>query len=174
MALLTAGRTTNCISSFCSGGISDFVYLANANDVTSIQYGADGKATAVTMVAEKVFYAYDFRDFSAQFTETVTVNEETRAVSVRQQMEMIWTCRNHEDRTLIQTIATNSCGMIAIHEENTGVAWIWGTLPKRRVFLGTSEGVSGLRIEDSNQEAITLICNTTEKAVEWSGVTIPV
>lgn len=170
MSILTAGRSTaqDCDYELCSGGISDDLYLANNCEVTSVQIDEmTGKATGITMVTDKVFFAFDFRDFSAQFTETVTVDDDTKAVSVEQNFEMAWPCRNHDDRTRIMEMARNAGGMIGIHGENTGIYWIWGYLDKRRAYLATNEGTSGAVLTDANQELLTIRCRTTEKAIEW-------
>lgn len=169
MGLLTSGRSTNCGADACSGGIADDLYLANACEVDSVQIdGVSGKATGITMVdPANVFYPYDFRDYTAVFNETLTVNQENGNISVEQTFTMIWPCRNHADRTLIMDMAQNSGGMVAIHGENTGIYWIWGYLNKRRVKMNTNEGTSGTALTDANQETLNLICATSEKAIEW-------
>lgn len=170
MSSLSAGRTTACTNDLCSGGCST-LYLANANEVTSVTRNASGAATAITMSSTAtVFYEYQFREFSGQFTETVTVDQDTKNVSVEQNFAMVWPCRNMTDRNLIMDMAQNGCGMVAVHVEHTGVYWIWGheTVGSRKlpVYLNTNEGDSGAAITDPNQETINLVCRTTAKAIE--------
>lgn len=169
MSLLSSGRTTSCSTSLCSGGAST-LYLANASEVDSITQNASGAATGITMTSTAAnFYEFQFRDFSGQFTETVTVDPETQNVSVEQQFQMIWPCRNQTDRNLIMDMAQNQCGLVAVHVEHTGEYWVWGYVEignkKLPVRLGTNEGQSGAAITDPNQETITITCRTTEKAV---------
>lgn len=177
MSSLSSGRTTACTASLCSGGAST-IYLANANEVSSVTTNASGAATAITMTSSAAnFYEFQFRDFSGQFTETVTVDPDTKNVSVEQNFEMVWNCRNMTDRNSIMDMAKNGCGMVAVHVEHTGVYWIWGHVEvgtkKLPVYLGTNEGQSGAAITDSNQETITLTCRTTEKAVQLAdGATV--
>jgi pectate lyase len=170
MSALSSGRTTTCTSGGCSGGAgADYLYLANANEVTSVTTNASGAATAITMSSGATFYQYDFRDESAQFTETVTVDDTTRAVSVEQTFTMIWPCRNMTDRNLIMDMAGQACGMVAVHMEETGVYWIWGhtgTGSRKRVRVQTVEGDSGAALSDANAETITLACVASTKAVE--------
>lgn len=171
MSSLSAGRTTSCTSGTCSGGAgADYLYLANANEVTSVTTNASGAATAITMTSTAAnFYQFDFRDESAQFTETLTVDDTTKATSVEQIFTMIWPCRNMTDRNLIMDMAGNACGMVAVHKEETGTYWIWGhtgTGSRKRVYVQTVEGDSGAALADANQETITLRCVATAKSVE--------
>lgn len=170
MSSLSSGRTTSCTSGGCSGGASaDYLYLANANEVTSVTTNSSGAATAITMSSGAVFYQYDFRDESAQFTETITVDDVTKGVSVEQIFTGIWPCRNMTDRNLIMDMANQACGMVAVHAEETGVYWIWGhtgTGSKKRVRLQTAVGDSGAALSDPNLETITLRCVAVAKSVE--------
>ena len=102
------------------------MYLANANEVSSVTTSTAGaSAIAMTSTANK-FYEFEFRDFSGNFTETTTQDLDTLAVSVEQTFAGIWTCRTQADRQLIQTLANQACGLVAVHVENTGRYWVWG------------------------------------------------
>ncbi len=114
------------------------------------------------------FYEFDFRDFSANFTETITQDPDTLAVSVEQNFSGIWTCRNQADRNIIQDLANAGCGLVAVHVENTGTYWVWGyvtvggkKLPAR---LSTAEGLSGTALTDPNQTTITITARTIQAA----------
>jgi len=170
MSSLSSGRTSSCTNDLCSGGCST-LYLANANEVDSVGLTSSGSASAFTMSPSSAnFYEYQFREFSGQFTETVTVDPDTKNVSVEQQFTMVWPCRNMTDRNLIMDMAQNGCGMVAVHVEHTGTYWAWGYKEiggkKLPVYVNTNEGDSGAAITDPNQETITLICRTTEKAIK--------
>ena len=160
MACLTNGRTRSCTTKI-SGG-SNFLYLADWQDLASVTVGAGGDVTGITMVGPAVFYKYEFAPESAQFTEELT--NENCATSVTQQYVMNWRGRNQNDRNQIMEFADCCCGMVAIHGENTGLAWIWGTSETEEVFLLTASGASGLAKADANQEIITLQAIATEKA----------
>lgn len=178
MSALSSGRTTACTSGGCAGGAgADYLYLANANEVSSVTTNSSGTATAITMTSTaNNFYQYDFRDESAQFTETLTVDETTKNVSVEQTFTMVWPCRNMTDRNLITDMANQACGMVAVHKEETGTYWIWGhtgTGSRKRVRVSTVEGDSGAALSDANQEAINLRCVATAKAIElYDGETV--
>lgn len=167
---ITQGRANTCTTSLCSGGAGT-LYLANANEVSSITVDASGAATAITMTSTAAnFYEYEFRDFSAAFTETGTVDPVTKAKSVEQTFTGIWTCRNQADRNIIEEMASSSCGLVAVHVENTGKYWIWGNVQVGGKTLSATltgfEGQSGTTITDPNQETLTLTCSTTVKAIE--------
>lgn len=167
MSAISSGRSTNCAAGTASGGIADDLYLANANDITSIQTDSDGKCSGITMVTDKVFYAFDFRDFSARFTENLTKSD-TGAVQVDQLFEMVWPSRNHTDRNSIMNMANQDCGLVAIHGENTGTYWIWGYLKKQRVKMRTTNSDSGAALTDPNQSTLQVGCFAKEMAIEFT------
>jgi len=163
---LTQGRANICTTGLCSGGAGT-LYLANANEVASVTTNASGAATGITMTSTAAdFYEFEFRDFSAAFTETV-----------EQTFTGIWTCRNQSDRNIIEEMASNSCGLVAVHVENTGRYWVWGHVQVGGKTLSATltgfEGQSGTVITDPNQETLTLTCSTTVKAIElMNGATV--
>lgn len=167
--MLTTGRANTCAGGTCAGGAGT-LYLANAQDVTAIAYGIDGKVTGFTLAATKTFFAFDFRDFSAGFTETVTVDATTLSTSVEQTFTGVWTCRNHADRNTIMEMASAGCGFVAVHVESTGVHWAWGDVKigtkQLAARLRTAEGVTGVALTDANQETVNIGCTTRSKAVE--------
>ena len=176
MSSLSTGRTSACTSGTCAGGVGK-LYLANANEVSSVTTSTAGaSAIAMTSTANK-FYEFEFRDFSGNFTETTTQDLDTLAVSVEQTFAGIWTCRTQVDRQLIQTLANQACGLVAVHVENTGRYWVWGhvevggkKLPAR---LATAETDSGTALTDPNQSTITITCRTNQVAYELlSGSTV--
>lgn len=174
---ITQGRANTCTTGLCSGGAGT-LYLANANEVSSVTTNASGAATAITLTSTAAnFFEFEFRDFSAAFTETGTVDPVTKAKSVEQTFTGIWTCRNQADRNIIEELASSSCGLVAVHVENTGRYWVWGNIQVGGKTLSATltgfEGQSGTAITDPNQETLTLTCSTTKKAIElMDGATI--
>lgn len=176
MSNISSGRTVACTDGTCSGGAGK-LYLANANEVSSVTTSSAG-ASAITMTSTAAnFYEFDFRDFSANFTETTTVDADTLAVSVEQTFTGIWPCRSQSDREIIADLAGQACGLVAVHVENTGRYFVWGhvmvggkKLPAR---LATAESDSGTALTDPNQTTITITCRTNEPAqVLLDGATV--
>jgi len=168
MSAITSGWLNQCVDGTCAGGIGK-LYIANANQVTSITNNASGATTAITMSSTaSVFYEVEFRDNSGAFTETVTQDPDTLSVAIEQSLVGIINCRDQDLRNLIQDMANQACGLVCVHVENTGNYWIWGAetigSKKRPARLTSSEGLSGALFTDSNQETLTITCRTTNKA----------
>jgi hypothetical protein len=168
MSAITSGWLNQCVDGTCAGGIGK-LYIANANEVTSITNNASGATTAITMASSAaVFYEVEFRDNSGAFTETVTQDPDTLSVAIEQSLVGIINCRDQELRNLIQDMAGQACGLVCVHVENTGKYWIWGAevigSKKRPARLTSAEGLSGALFTDSNQETLTITCRTTNKA----------
>jgi hypothetical protein len=168
MSAITGGWLNQCVDGTCAGGIGK-LYIANANQVTSITNNASGATTAITMASSAaVFYEVEFRDNSGAFTETVTQDPDTLSVAIEQSLVGIINCRDQELRNLIQDMAGQACGLVCVHVENTGNYWIWGAevigSKKRPARLTSAEGLSGALFTDSNQETLTITCRTTNKA----------
>jgi len=168
MSSITGGWLNQCTDGTCAGGIGK-LYIANANQVSSISTNASAACTAITMTSTaSVFYQVEFRDNSGAFTETVAVDQDTLSVAVDQSLVGVINCRDQELRNLIQDMANQACGLVCVHVENTGNYWIWGAETvggkKRPARLTNSEGLSGALFTDSNQETLTISCRTTNKA----------
>ncbi len=168
MSSITAGWLNQCTDGTCAGGIGK-LYLANANQVTSITTNASGACTAITMTTTaSIFYEVEFRENSGAFTETITQDPDTLSVAIEQSLTGVINCRDQELRNLIQDMANQACGLVCVHVENTGNYWVWGAenigAKKRPVRLTSSEGLSGALFTDSNQETLTFTCRTTNKA----------
>jgi len=167
MSALTSGWLNQCIDGTCAGGIGK-LYIANANQVTSITTNASAAVTAITMTSSaSVFYEIEFRDNSGAFTETVTQDPDTLSVAIEQSLVGIINCRDQELRNLIQDMTNQACGLVIVHVENTGNYWIWGVetigSKRRPARLTSAEGLSGALFTDSNQETLTITCRTTNK-----------
>ena len=168
MSSITSGWLNQCVDGTCAGGIGK-LYIANANQVTSITTNATAAVTAITMTSTAaVFYEVEFRENSGAFTETITQDPDTLSVAIEQSLVGTINCRDQELRNLIQDMANQACGLVCVHVENTGNYWIWGVetvgAKKRPVRLTIVEGLSGALFTDSNQETLTLSCRTTNKA----------
>ena len=168
MSSITSGWLNQCVDGTCAGGIGK-LYIANANEVTSITTNATAAVTAITMSSTAaVFYEIEFRDNSGAFTETSTQDPDTLSVSVEQSLVGVINCRDQELRNLIEDMTKQACGLVCVHVENTGNYWIWGVetigAKKRPVRLTQTEGLSGALFTDPNQETLTLSCRTTNKA----------
>lgn len=160
--LLTAGRSNDCTTP-CSGGVTR-MWMANVSDISTITEDATG-VTAITMVATKKFYEFEFYDETGQFTETVTVTN--CSVVVEQSLVMVWQCRDMTDRDAVMQIAGNCCGMVVIHLEATDICWIWGHKEKQRARLATAAGDSGNTFDSQNLETVTITARAKQKAVEF-------
>lgn len=168
MSALTSGWLNQCTDGTCAGGIGK-LYIANANQVTSITTNASAAVTAITMNSTaSVFYEIEFRDNSGAFTEDTNVDPDTLSVAVEQSLVGIINCRDQELRNLIQDMAYQACGLVVVHVENTGNYWIWGAETiggkRRPARLTNAQGLSGALFTDSNQETLTISCRTSNKA----------
>jgi hypothetical protein len=153
------------------------LYLANGNEYVSVTTSANGEVSAITLTSSAAaFYEFEFRQDSAVFTETVTVDPVTKAKSVVQTFTGIITCRNQELRDVIEELAGQACGVVPVHGENTGEYWIWGNVNVggvvRTAILTTAEGTTGTAFTDPNQETITLTCTTSEKSRALTSSTV--
>lgn len=168
MSSITGGWLNQCTDGTCAGGIGK-LYIANANQVTSITTNATAAVTAITMSSTAaVFYEIELRDNSGAFTETTSQDPDTLSVAVEQSLVGVINCRDQELRNLIEDMTKQACGLVCVHVENTGNYWIWGVETiggkKRPARLTQTEGLSGTLFTDSNQETLTISCRTTNKA----------
>lgn len=175
MSSLSGGWANNCTEGTCPGG-AGLLYLINGNEYSSVTTSANGKVSSITTSSGASAYEFEFRQDSASFTETVTVDPVTKAKSVVQTFTGIITCRNQALRDVIEDLASQGCGVVAVHGENTGKYWIWGNVTVgglvRTAILTTAEGVTGTAFTDPNQETITLTCTTSEKASELTSASV--
>lgn len=153
------------------------LYLINGNQYQSVTTSANGAVSAITLTSSAaVAYEFEFRQDSASFTETTTVDPVTKAKSVVQTFTGIVTCRNQELRDVLEDLAGQGCGVVAVHGENTGDYWIWGNVSVggivRTAIMTTNEGTTGTAFTDPNQESITLTCTTSEKARTLTSSTV--
>lgn len=167
---LTAGYSIDCTQGGCSGGLQS-IHIAQVDDIDTITYDATGFISAITMVATKVFYEFDFQDGTAQFTETATVTNCN--IAVEQSLTWIVPCRNETLRVRIEELLNCCCGQVVIFTEMTGTQWVFGDDVRRRARLSSNEADSGAALTDPNQETLTITASASKKAVTFTG-TIPV
>lgn len=172
--VLTAGLTRICASR--SGGLIT-LYLANVDDVTSLTLnGATGEYTAVTMVATKVFYKFDFKQDSGQRKESGKMTN--GAFSVEHMIEVYMEDLNQTTRNRMQDVAdASTCGMIAIVKDANARMWVVGYNEKftkeRPLKLDTNEGDSGKAFTDANGNTMVLKSTDNEYDRTFTG-SVPV
>ncbi len=170
---LTAGFSKVCESS--SGGLLE-VHLANVDDVTSFTLTGEDY-TAVTMVATKVFYKFEFEQDTAEYRENVE-RSDTGAVSATHEVEFQITKMTSASRAAIQEIMDASpCGLIAIVKDGNGNQWTSGysevALLERPMRIASDTSATGKAFTDSNASIVMLSSVDGEKARVFTG-TVPV
>ena len=168
MSALTGGWANNCTEGTCPGGVGS-LYLINGNQYSSVTTSANGAVSAINLTSSAaVAYEFEFRQDSASFTETVTVDPVTKAKSVVQTFTGVVSCRNQDLRDVLEEMAGQACGLVCVHAENTDKYWIWGNVSVggvvRTATMTTNEGTTGTAFTDPNQESVTITCTTSEKA----------
>lgn len=174
---LTLGRTQSC-SDFASGGVVRLA-LANRLDVASVTV-VSGEVTAITMVSTKLFYNFQFLKETLNFTENVTI--ENNSTLVEGSITGVWTGWSTPDRLRLAEIAQASrCGMVAVFELEEGDTLIAGiniekptATEKYFVELTSAEFNSGTLFSDAAQRTLTLGYRSSSQAARftlgWAGV----
>lgn len=149
------------------------LYLVDKADVTSFTLSG-GQYTAVTMVSGKVFKEYQFLDDSFEWKEDSN-RAESGSTIITDTIECIFQGNNNTLRAAIEEIiASSTCGMIGIVEDNNDSKWVigYGERSKRALKMATSATSTGKKYEDAVGTTITLTVNTLEKARVFTG-TVP-
>lgn len=171
---LTAGLTKVC--SARSGGLIQ-LYLANASDVVSFTLNqATGEYTAVTMVAGKLFYKFDFKQDTGERKETGKMTN--GAFSVEHMIDIFMEDLNQTTRNRMQDVAdASTCGMIAIVKDANARMWVVGYNEKftteRPLKLDTNNSASGKAFTDPNGNTTQLKSTDNEYDRTFSG-SVPV
>jgi len=169
---LSSGLTIACEPR--SGSVVE-LYFANKDDVTSFTYSG-GKYTAVTMVAGKVFYKFEFEEFTAERREDGSrVNGSTL---YKHAIEFLIPKPNSINRDAVQSLMDASCcGVICISKDGNGLKWVTGYSEnfKTQMALKVQSDAtkSGKSFTDMNASTIILNNEDTTKDVEFTG-SIPV
>ena len=167
---LTAGRNRKCTSGL-SGGVKA-IYLVPQADIDSVTVDTDSSISAITMVATKVFYKYQFRRDTASFNEEVT--NENCTTQTTNTIAMTWAGLAQADiNTLKELLDSSCCGLAAVVEYNTGVMRLVGH--EENEYLETS-GVaisSGAAKADAFETVVTITGTSVYPSPTFTG-TVPV
>lgn len=167
-----------------AAGGSERLWVADRNAVLGVTLDTNEIVTAISMAPavpgpEGFFYEVEGWEDTTQFIETMV--GESPLQTWEQTISTIFRGRNQGLRNFIQRLKECSCGVVVIHLEASGKRWIWGLNSQQGVGVGYSaklsanEGNSGATFQDPNQETITLLAKTTEKARELdAALVIPV
>ena len=176
---LTAGRSNDCAVAG-TGGVRR-VALADRADIASVTVDPVSKAiTAITMVATKRFWQFDYTEEGVKFTENGSRANNSQLVE--QMLDARYLGHTQTDRNHLEALNDSSnCGMVCIHEEETGEVFLWGLNPKSptvtnkyTVKFEKSERTTNEKFDEANQGTVTLKSRTTAYATKftpgWSGV----
>jgi hypothetical protein len=176
---LTQGRLNDCDISG-TGGVTR-VAIIDRSDVDSITIDPTTKAvTAITLVSGKKFYQFDYTEEGVKFVENSSRANNSQLVD--QMLDTRYLGHTQADRNHIEQLhGSSNCGMVVIHEEETGITWIWGINPKKptvknkyAVKLEKSDRTTNEKLEDANQGSVSLKARTTALSTQftpgWSGV----
>ena len=169
---LTTGISLVC-QTWTGGGKK--LYLVDKADVTSFTLSG-GQYTAVTMVSGKVFKEYQFWDDSFEWKESANRNADSGSTMITDTIECQLQGNSNTNRSgLEEIIASSTCGMIAIVEDNNDTKWVigYGERSKRALKQSTAEGSTGKKQDDFVGATITLMVETLEKARVFTG-SVPV
>ena len=176
---LTAGYTQACTAN--AGGVRR-VALASRADVSTWVLDPNGTITGITMVATKKFYEFEAELETVEFVENGSFANKTTLFE--QSINMTWLPYGSAARTaLINLFDESPCGMVCIHLEETGTAFIWGILPtdtaedkKFVVRMNTSARTTGRALNDASQVELQLTSRNILPAAiftpGWAGVPI--
>ncbi len=165
MGQITQGLAGFDCSTICAGGVRR-VWITNADDVDSYTFGVDNEVTAIVMVVGPpagVFYELEFKVNTKQFQQAVNMNEDGCGATVTQTLTGIASCYDQSKRTSIIEMAKQSCcGIVVIHQENSGFVGVWGFVEDLYARLGPGTATdTGANLSDPNQVTIELVCTTT-------------
>lgn len=176
---LTAGRTQSCLTPQ-SGGVVRFA-VGNRLDVDAVTIGSANKDfTAITMDTDKVFYVFDCKEETVEFTEDGELTNDSGVFTSR--ITGTWTGWSQSDRSrLVELYSTSRCGLVVIAELENGSVILIGINPEKPtvtnkyvVKMEKSTYKSGKALTDANSNEISLICRSTSPASVftpgWSGV----
>lgn len=176
---LTAGRTQSCTTPQ-SAGVVRFA-VGNRQEVDSVTVGTPNKDfTAITMATDKIFYEFDCKEETVEFTEDGELTNDSGVFTGR--ITGTWTGWSQSDRSrLIELYATSRCGLVVIAELENGVTIMMGinaekptVKNKYTVKMEKSAYKSGKALSDANGNEISMICRSTSPVSAftpgWAGV----
>jgi hypothetical protein len=168
---LTAGITVDCNTSCCSGGVNR-IFLAKLEDIDTVTRAADDAISAITMQVGAVFYEIVPLEFTSNFNQSVTV--ENNNVTNDITLDFTIPCVDDTVRERLQEILNCCCGMAIIVELTSGytigvIAQTDGNLDLKfgKVKPRSMEFTSGAALSDPNQIIVTLGAFSNKLAVEF-------
>ena len=162
MGSITKGFDGQDCSKTCPGGIRR-LWVANEDDIASITFGANGEVDSYVMETGTNFFEIKLKVNTKQLTEDVQVSDDGCTQSVIQTFEGIGGCWDQDVRDLLLELGKQSCcGIVVIHEENSGETVTWGYLEDLYARLGSgTQTVTGANLTDPNQFTLQIVCTTT-------------
>lgn len=165
MGQISQGISGFDCSNICAGGVRR-AWVTNIDDIDSVTYGVSGEVTAIVMVIGPpagVFYELEFKKNTKQLVEQFNPSEDGCSISITQTFTGIATCFSQDLRTsLIQLAKQSCCGIVVIHEENSGFVGIWGLVTDLHASIGGgTQTDTGANLTDPNQVTLELVCQTT-------------
>jgi len=170
---LTTGLSLIC--QVWTGGVKK-LWLVDKADVSTMTL-TGGQYTAITMVSGKVFKLFEFDDDSCEWKESSNRNPDSGSTMIKDTIECMFQGNSNIVRTsLEEIIASSTCGMIGVVEDNNDTKWVigYGERSKRALKQSTSEQTTGKVYDDFVGTTIMLEVNTLEKARVANITTIPV
>lgn len=147
-------QTLNGLGRTCEyslGGINE-VYIANYEDITSIEYSTDGgEITGITMNTGAKFKKYWFRKGTGSLTKTLNVSENG---STFVQSDLVLQFDRMETKKRIEMAALSVGDLAVLVKDANGVVWFLGEVSPVRASAG--DGQTGTARSDGNRYSITL------------------
>ena len=117
--LISTAETKDCEYSFAG---LDKLYFANRADIDSYTVDVNGKITAITMIATKKFYKYEFENNTGSYNEELVVNAGNKFF--RQTVNFTLSGMDQSRVTNMETLGLSNVVCFAITK--TGVARVFG------------------------------------------------
>lgn len=147
-------QTLNGLGRTCDtsmGGINE-VYIANYEDITSVEYSTDGgEITGITMNSGAKFKKYWFRKGTGSLTKTLNVSENG---SNFVQSDLVLQFDRMETKKRIEMAALSVGDLAVLVKDGNGKVWFLGEEAPVRASAG--DGQTGTARSDGNRYSITL------------------
>lgn len=158
---LTSGFTLDCRDSV--GGIKS-IYVSTTDSVDSYTE-MDGEISEITMdEVEGVFYKYELRKQTSDFTETIEASDENGTLFYEQELNVMLSRMEANKRNELFLVA--KAPVVAIVEDRNGKFWILGQ--ENGLTLGGS-ATSGTAMGDRNGYELVFTGQESAPAKEVEG-----
>lgn len=155
-----------------SAGISR-IKLVDLDEVASVTETSD-VISAVGLDMGAVWYAYDFEEDTASFSE---VKVDGKKAIWNLTLQLSWARMDNSQRAELMAMVDCNCGIMAAVEDNNGIIWIVGGAPSsagvisaQGLYLTGNEANTGASLEaDENQQTVVLTGRQRFKAKTFSG-----